>query len=249
MLNGWRSIIGKEGLVAVEDLFREDEIELDERQYDTPEKRKAFVKDQLDPSKFDFIYRDPDNEVCSVVYSRSCIHSFTAQIGKGIFQSELILAVFACHLKSISGSPMDYGRPSGALALATTAVCGLFDSYSNSLISSQVERALSFWKTGHFDDTDHAGDRGKKVVLNAESDNPGAPKNKTKRKTFNEAFCGGHARTWASKAALMTDERWDAIIGDALRFVTSVGDDDDDDSEIDVDQGDQDPRNNVTFDW
>lgn len=47
----------------------------------------------------------------------------------------------------------------------------------------------------------------------------------------------------------MTDERWDAIIGDALRFVTNVGDDDDDDSDFDVDQGDQDPRNNVIFDW
>ncbi|KZP11820.1 hypothetical protein FIBSPDRAFT_961982 [Athelia psychrophila] len=216
VLNGWRSIIGKEGLAAVDDLFREEGIEIEERQYDTPEKRKAFVKNQLDPSKFDFIYRDPDNET-----------------GKGIFQAELILSVFAYHLKSTAGSRMDYGRPSGALGLATAA----------------VERALSFWKTGHFDDTDHAGDKGKKVNLNAESDNSRASKNRTKRRAFNEAFCGGHARTWASKATLMTDERWDAIIGDALWFVTNVGDDDDDDSDFDVDQGDQDPRNNVIFDW
>lgn len=68
MLNGWRSIIGKEGLAAVDDLFREEGIEIEERQYDTPEKRKAFVKNQLDPSKFDFIYRDPDNEVRSIRY-------------------------------------------------------------------------------------------------------------------------------------------------------------------------------------
>lgn len=50
----------------------------------------------------------------------------------------------------------------------------------------------------------------------------------------------------------MTDERWDAIIGDALRFVAN-GDDDDDsdgnDNGFDSEQGQQDPRNNVIFDW
>ncbi|KAF7978991.1 hypothetical protein HWV62_44257 [Athelia sp. TMB] len=222
VLNTWRSNMGKAGIAAVNKFFEEHDIEPEDRLYDTPEKRKAFVKDQLDPSKFSFVYRNPENET-----------------GKGIFQSELILAVFAYHLKNIAGSRMEYERPQGALALATAA----------------IERALSFWKSGNFDDTDNTGDRGKRPSFNIDvdsSDKPGANKDKKtqKRKAFNEFYCGGPARTWASKAALITDDRWDDIMDDALCFVADLAYDEDD-SEIDGDRlgADADPRNNVIFDW
>lgn len=78
--------------------------------------------------------------------------------------------------------------------------------------------------------------------------------NEPKRKAFNETLCGGPARTWAAKATLINDERWEAVLLDAFRFVVNIDDDDDvddnDGREIDADEPiDSDPRSCVVFDW
>jgi len=45
------------------------------------------------------------------------------QIGKGAFQSDLILKVFTGHLKQTNDSVFNWGQPTGALTLATATVC------------------------------------------------------------------------------------------------------------------------------
>ena len=44
---------------------------------------------------------------------------------KEVFRSELILNVYAIHLRKVAGAPVTYGEHYGALALCTTAVSHL----------------------------------------------------------------------------------------------------------------------------
>jgi hypothetical protein len=45
---------------------------------------------------------------------------------RGGFQSDLILSVYAIHLRKVTGAAATYGNEYGALALCTAAVSGFF---------------------------------------------------------------------------------------------------------------------------
>jgi hypothetical protein len=44
------------------------------------------------------------------------------QVGKGVFQSDLILCLFTWHIKQVDENMFDWEAPTGAMALVTTAV-------------------------------------------------------------------------------------------------------------------------------
>ncbi|KAF8056075.1 hypothetical protein FPV67DRAFT_1732286 [Lyophyllum atratum] len=112
---------------------------------------------------------------------------------KGAFQSDLVLGVFARHLKQTSGAMMDYGMPVGGLALCTAA----------------MERALELWANGE--------DPKKKDAEAKKHDEAAAGK---KRCQPIPSFGGD---TWISCAAgyvalaqgLTEDEHWLKILSEA----------------------------------
>ena len=87
-----------------------------------------------------------------------------------------------------------------------------------------MERALSLFRTGHFDD--------------------GVEKDKGK--DFGDAKWGEEARAWVLKTTEITRSRWDCILEDAEAFVSS--DDDGDDYAGDDGNEGTDPRTLVVLD-
>jgi hypothetical protein len=68
------------------------------------------------------------------------------------FCSDLILNVYAIHLKKVAGCAATYGDQFGALALCTAAVSDLqfmlLSHIANHFPLYQIERALLFWASG-----------------------------------------------------------------------------------------------------
>ncbi|KAG6825617.1 hypothetical protein H0H92_003052 [Tricholoma furcatifolium] len=109
VITEWRSSIGKEAIQILGDIFKTNEM--------TKEDIVIWVDEQCGKKgEFRWLYDNPDG----------------APGSKGAFQSDLVLDIFAYHLKQVSGAVEDYGLPIGGLALCTAA----------------MERALELWAAG-----------------------------------------------------------------------------------------------------
>ncbi|GBE86813.1 hypothetical protein SCP_1000550 [Sparassis crispa] len=109
-LRTYRSDIGKTALRIIDTIWESADMV---GNYTTVERRKAWIKAHLNNKNF--LYLDPE----------STVHL-------GTFRGPLITETFAYHLQLIIKSEVDYGEPTGALALCTAA----------------VQRALTVWKEG-----------------------------------------------------------------------------------------------------
>lgn len=87
-----------------------------------PEDCAEYIQEVLDPLMFNFLYKQPKNTVRACTYFVPFTHNLF-QGARGIFQSDLILGVFSWHLRHITDSVMVFNNATGALALATAAVC------------------------------------------------------------------------------------------------------------------------------
>ncbi|KAF5378308.1 hypothetical protein D9615_008784 [Tricholomella constricta] len=111
IITEWRSSIGKDAIAILGDLFEKYEM--------TKVEIIDWVEEQRgDPGEFRWLYANPD----------------APKGQKGAFQSDLVLEIFATHLKQAAGAAMDYGLPVGGLALCTAA----------------MERAFELWETGEY---------------------------------------------------------------------------------------------------
>ncbi|KAF8952644.1 hypothetical protein BDZ97DRAFT_1681027, partial [Flammula alnicola] len=109
ILQDWRTSIGSTALTILGTYFTEN--------FDTQEEIVEFVEWATDFNKvFNFIYASPD-----------------APAGERQgFQSDLILDIYAVHIKKTAASVKSYGAQVGAMGLCTAA----------------MERALSLWASG-----------------------------------------------------------------------------------------------------
>ncbi|KAF7964432.1 hypothetical protein HWV62_8062, partial [Athelia sp. TMB] len=112
--------------------------------------------------------------------------------------SKFVLNVFAHHLNQTSNSSIDYGHLTGGLSLSTAA----------------VERGLSFWKTGKFDNIDK-----KKPGATVAPSPKQEKEKKPKTLEFSDMLWGQKAQSWAKKASQMDDIRWTDIIDDAATLI------------------------------
>ncbi|KAJ6521750.1 hypothetical protein B0H19DRAFT_1203479 [Mycena capillaripes] len=103
-VRNWRSAVGKTGAKAPAEIMADEELT-------TAEARAAWVEKKLTHSNF--IYENEEAQT-------------------GAYRSELVLRVFAAHLKVVAKTDHFYGHPVGALALACAA----------------AERGLHLHKTG-----------------------------------------------------------------------------------------------------
>lgn len=161
-----------------------------------------FVRWGLDPKKFNFIYRDPDAEAVLTRITALPVQILTyLQTQKQGFRSELILDVYAIHLKKVVGAAITYGEQIGALALCTAAVSGLHSMLLNHIKCfpiCQTERALGFWASG--DDMSTKMDENGKRKLAA---------------LFGEMEWGPKARGWSQSTSRLTTEQWRLITAEA----------------------------------
>jgi hypothetical protein len=117
------------------------------------------------------------------------------------FQSDLILNMYAIHLKKVAGAAATYGEQHGALALCTAAVSALYFTLLNHAKCFplyQTERALTFWASG--DDLSMKMDENGKRKLAA---------------LFGETEWGQKARGWSQSTNRLTAEQWKAITAEA----------------------------------
>jgi hypothetical protein len=84
---------------------------------------KSYVEWAIHPKNFNFIYGQPNAVgVCMEFGIIQCSAHINLQPQRQGFRSELILNVYAIHLKKVAGSVATYGDQFGALALCTAAV-------------------------------------------------------------------------------------------------------------------------------
>ena len=116
ILNDWRTSIGNGALNVVKNYFLHSGNRFDR------DRIAHFVRWALDSRKFNFIYAAPNAEaVCLDLYLK-CNTDIKLQNQKQAFRSELIVSMYALHLKKVAGTAAIYGEQIGALALCTTAV-------------------------------------------------------------------------------------------------------------------------------
>lgn len=67
-----------------------------------------------------------------------------------MWRSELLLAIFAAHLKRVKNAKSSYSFPSAALGLSASAVCCLYHYPTSTLMClPELERALFLFRTGY----------------------------------------------------------------------------------------------------
>ncbi len=136
MLHDWRTAIGTGALNVVKQFFL-----LPVNQFDK-EHIANFVKWGLDPKKFNFVYGAPNAEAVCLVYFFTGNTDIAVQNQKQGFRSELILSVFAIHLKKVADAPATYGYEYGALVLCTAAV-SIFSSHCSIIVIASLFIRLS----------------------------------------------------------------------------------------------------------
>ncbi|KAI0035551.1 hypothetical protein K488DRAFT_68349 [Vararia minispora EC-137] len=128
--NNYRSGIGKAGRTVVAEHLQS------KRQIDPNLDIQNYAK-IMAPRTKPFLYLYKDSEVGTGPYltlvatETSELALGTTQARTGAFESELVLKVFAAHLKRVASSPLDFhvGHPVGALALAAVSVECAFKEY------------------------------------------------------------------------------------------------------------------------
>ncbi|KAF8152241.1 hypothetical protein B0H34DRAFT_724450 [Crassisporium funariophilum] len=168
IITEWRSSIGKAAIAILSDIFEHHE--MDKQQI------IDWVKDiRGDAGEFRWLYANPD----------------APKGKKGAFQSDLVLGVFAGHLKQTSGAMLDHGVPVGGLALCTAA----------------MERALELWANGE--------DPKKKDAEAKKHDETGKKRSQPIPSFGGDVWISCTAGYVALAHGLKEDEHWPKILSEA----------------------------------
>ncbi|KAI9436942.1 hypothetical protein H4582DRAFT_2078010 [Lactarius indigo] len=111
-LNEWRSTIGKKAVTILSDFIKHDTTLRRDSGEVATFVRGLLPRPHEQPVIFPLIYTDPE-------------------ASKGSWLAPMLLQVFAVHLRRVAKAPTNFGYPTGALALSTTA----------------LERGLTLFKT------------------------------------------------------------------------------------------------------
>ncbi|GBE89319.1 hypothetical protein SCP_1503270 [Sparassis crispa] len=163
-LRTYRSDIGKTALRIIDTIWESVDMV---GNYTTVERRKAWIEARLNNKNF--LYLDPE----------STAHP-------GTFRGPLITETFAYHLQLTIKSEVDYGEPTGALALCTAA----------------VQRALTVWKDGMNSLKEPDG-----------SARHGGARNS--KESFKDEPWGNEAKIYYNRTKGLKEPKWHAICQDA----------------------------------
>ena len=202
ILHDWRTTIGTGALNVVKNHF------LFPANQFNKERITKFVQWGLDPKKFNFIYGDPNAETVRLILMFTNNTDIGLQNQKQGFRSDLVLNVYAIHLKKVVGAAATYGDQYGALALCTAAVSVVLFmllDHTKRFPFYQTERALSFWASG--EDMSMKTDENGKRKLAA---------------LFGEMEWGSRARGWAQSTSRLDFEQWRAIDAEATARVKKL---------------------------
>lgn len=205
ILHDWRTTIGTGALNVVKNHF------LFPANRFNKERIAKFVQWGLDPKKFNFIYGNPNAETVRLNLCFTNNTDIDLQNQKQGFRSDLILNVYAIHLKKVAGAAATYGDQYGALALCTAAVSVarfLLLNHTKHFPLYQTERALSFWASG--EDMSMKTDENGKRKLAA---------------LFGEMEWGSKARGWAQSTSRLDLEQWMVIDAEATARVKKLAQD------------------------